>query len=71
MQAKEAYFYLEIYFLRLVLIGIIIISAVYDTLLAILLSIAFIFTHIKYQKINSNNLNPQERQRLEQFIDEK
>ena len=38
-------------FTRLILIGVIVFAGIYDPLLSILIAIAFIFTHIKYQKI--------------------
>ena len=55
-------------FVRLILIGIIIIAGVYDTLISILLSIAFIFTHIKFQKINDNYLTYEEKKKIDKFI---
>ena len=55
-------------FLRLLLIGIIIVAGLYDTLLSILLSIAFIFTHIKFQKINDNYLTYEEKKKIDKFI---
>ena len=56
-------------FLRILFIGIIVVAGVYDTLISILLGVAFIFTHIKYQQINDNNLSVRERNRIEQFIE--
>ena len=58
-------------FLRVLFIGIIVLAGIYDTLLAILLAVAFLFTHIKYQKINENFLTKEERAKIDQFINEK
>lgn len=58
-------------FLRLLFIGIIIIAAIYDTLLSILLAVAFLFTHIKYQKINENFLTKEEKEQIDKFINNK
>lgn len=55
-------------FLRLLIIGIIILAGIYDTLLSILLAIAFIFTHLKFQKINNNNLSYTEKKKIDNFI---
>ena len=57
-------------FMRLLFIGLIILAGVYDSLISILLSVAFIFTHIKYQEISDNNLSNRERLMLERFIED-
>ena len=57
-------------YVRLIILLIIILLGIQDSLLSILLAIAFVLTHVKYQHISNNTLSEEDRNMIKDELKE-